>query len=793
MRVAIISDIHANLQALQAVLLDIKQNNIDSIVCLGDIVGYGPRPKQVLEEVTCRTENIILGNHDAVIGNRLNPNEFNENAHEAIDWTRNCLGDDSAKFFGKVPTTLQFDDILCVHAEAAEPENWNYITTPESALPSFLTSDASLIFMGHTHLPGIFSFDPATQQVTQTPPQDSFFNPHQRHLINVGSVGDPRDGDINACYTILDMESRHVSFRRTPFDYEAFRADQLSTGLKHKSWFLKLIDSQAQDIAPMGDMTARPTSLVTGHINRRIPSISLSPLVNTPTKLASAEKSQNRLAFFGVAAIVICFIGLVMIIGSNSDESEPDKKTAVVAPKKVQKNTTPSKQFTPPLRPTKPVLSNTPNPSGPPVIANNSDTSEKPPTPTITGSITAPDRDKTPPVKDFNRSLERSEVIKQLAQAFFAKDLEKAKGLTKRISPDDNDLKSLAEKLISADKTILDSFRPSIGKNLKISLSNRREPLEVRIEKVSNTAISCSRKGNSIDFTLEKLSLKYRVDLLSQDEKSDLLSQDEKSDIRYLYGGIEAAHSGDHVKSHKSLSHINDDELRPAFKDAFTNYVISSTRQELLNLLAENSIPINEGDLEKTIDAIWSGPKDLEATKSLQEEIKLIREKLDEVKASADPLYLELDNLQKALSKEYEQGLIVKFFGNRKHEGEPVVTDTAREVDANWSKEPAQGIDENEFSTTWTGFIKPRESDTYEFKVELDDEGDITFLHPNEGTYPNKVEFELTLEAGTFYPFKIKHIEWYGEASAKFRWRPKGEGDYTIVPKEVLFRLPLGE
>ena len=124
-------------QHLELFLLDIKQNNIDSIVCLGDIVGYGPRPKQVLEEVTCRTENIILGNHDAVIGNRLNPNEFNDNAHEAIDWTRECLGDDSAKFFGKVPTTLQFDDILCVHAEAAEPENWNYITTPESALPSF--------------------------------------------------------------------------------------------------------------------------------------------------------------------------------------------------------------------------------------------------------------------------------------------------------------------------------------------------------------------------------------------------------------------------------------------------------------------------------------------------------------------------------------------------------------------------------------------------------------------------------------------------------------------------------
>lgn len=774
MRVAIISDIHANLQALQAVLLDIKQNNIDSIVCLGDIVGYGPRPKQVLEEVTCRTENIILGNHDAVIGNRLNPNEFNDNAHEAIDWTRECLGDDSAKFFGKVPTTLQFDDVLCVHAEAAEPENWNYITNPESALPSFLTTDASLIFMGHTHLPGIFSFDPATQQVTQTPPHDTFFNPHQRHLINVGSVGDPRDGDINACYTILDVASQHVSFRRVPFDYEAFRADQLSTGLKHKSWFLKLIDSQAQDIAPMGDMTARPTSLVTGHINRQIPSISLSPLVNTPTKLASAEKSQNRLAFFGVAAIVICFIGLVMIIGSNSDDpSEDSSDTTAVVDKKEKwpKNTPPVNPSSNPARvkPAPTSIVKIPDPA--PVIPEPS-VPEPIPNPTPD-----PDPKITPPVA-------QGEMIDQLAEAFFARDHEKTKTLAEKIDSGDPELKELTKKFIKADKTILESFRPEIGKKTSITFTKNIKR-EVRIEKISETTLTCSTivLGERMikEFTPADFDLRFRI--------ARLASADDP--IRYLYGGIEAAHSDNLPLARASFDRLPP-ELRSALKRALIKDVVADEQAKLFVLLDENNIPAVDGDLEKTIDAIWSGPKDLEATKSLPGEIELIRKKLTEVEASAHPLDSKLARLQKAFSTDYRLGLIAKFFNNPYWKGDPVFTRIDPIVDFDWANEPAEGVNPDQFSTAWTGFIKPLTSGTYEFKVDFDDEIGITFQQSNPiFTKGHQVlKFELPLEAGTFSPFEIKHINWSGDAKAKFHWRLKGEGSYTVVPREVLFHPP---
>lgn len=773
MRVAIISDIHANLQALQAILLDIEQNNIDSIVCLGDIVGYGPRPKQVLEEVTCRTENIILGNHDAVIGNRLNPSEFNDNAHEAIDWTRECLGDDSAKFFAKVPTTLQFDDVLCVHAEAAEPENWNYITNPESALPSFLTTDASLIFMGHTHLPGIFSFDPATKQVTQTQPHDTFFNPHQRHLINVGSVGDPRDGDINACYTILDMESQHVSFRRVPFDYEAFRVDQLSTGLKHKSWFLKLIDSQAQDIAPMGDMTARPTSLVTGHINRQIPSISLSPLVNTPTKLASAEKSQNRLAFFGVAAIVICFIGLVMIIGSNSDDpSEDSSDTPAVADKKKKRpNDTPPVNPSPSptrVKPAPPSIVKIPDPA--PVIAEPS-VPEPIPNPTPD-----PDPKITPPVGE-------DKMIDQLAEAFFAKDYKKTKTLAEKIDSDDPELKELTRKFINANETILESFRPEIGKKTTITFTQNRKK-EVRIEEISEGKLTCKEISGQLrvaEFTPADFDLSFRL--------ARLASTDDP--IYHLYLGIESAHSDNFPLTRASFDKLPL-KLRSALKRALIKDVVADGEAELFALLDENNIPVVDGDLKETIDAIWSGPKDLEATKSLPGKIELLRNKLTEVEASEDPLYLELARLQKAFSTEYRPGLIAEFFNNPDWRGDPVSTRTDLIVDFDWANEPAEGVNPDQFSTTWTGYIKPLKSGTYEFKVEFDDVIEIIFQQPSPNfTEDHQVwKFELPLEAGTFSPFEIKHINWSGEAKAKFHWRLKGEGSYTTVPKEVLFHTP---
>ena len=735
-----------------------------------------PVPKQVLEEVTYRTENIILGNHDAVIGNRLNPDEFNANAHEAIDWTRGCLGDDSAKFFGQVPTTLQFDDVLCVHAEAAEPENWNYITNPETALPSFLSTDSSLIFMGHTHLPGIFSFDPATQQVTQAPARDTLFNPHQRHLINVGSVGDPRDGDVNACYTILDMESRQVSFRRVPFDYEAFRAEQLSTGLKHKSWFLKLIDSQVQEVAPMGDMTARPTSLVTGHINRRFSSVTLSPLVNTPTKLASAEKSQNRLAFFGVAAIIICFIGLAMIIGSGSNETPEDANKATAASEQKKKKP----KVTPPVKPPP-----TPEKSTSPSIAKIPDPVPDPPEPIIPDPDPIPDPSPDPGPKP-TPPVAQGDLIGQLAKAFFSKDLEQTQSLAQQISSDDSELKELTEKFINADKTILESFRSEIGNKISITfLKNIKR--EVRIEKISETNLTCSTiisgKRAVREFTPADFDLRFRIARLAPADDDP---------IRYLYGGIEAAHIGNLPVTKVSFSKLPP-ELRAALNEALIKHIVSAGQVELYALLDEYSIPTVEGDLEKTIDEIWSSPVDLEATKSLPGKIDLIRKKLAAIEGSSHPFDAQLTGLQEAFTMGYRRGLVAEFYENRHHQGKPVVTRIDPTINFKWGEEaPAPEMAKDSFSTTWTGFIRPLETGTYGFRISVDDQGSVEFLKSKsskvEGSYTDS--FQLELEAGVYYSFVFKHIEGWGNADASFSWRPPSEGSYSIIPKEFLFHTP---
>ena len=374
-------------------------------------------------------------------------------------------------------------------------------------------------------------------------------------------------------------------------------------------------------------------------------------------------------------------------------------------------------------------------------------------------------------------------MIDQLAEAFFARDYEKTKTLAEKIGSDDLELKELSRKFIEADKTILESFRHEIGKKTSITFTKNRKK-EVRIEKISEEKLTCkeiSGQRRVAEFTPADFDLSFRL--------ARLASTDDQ--IYHLYEGIEAAHSDDLLRTQTSFDKLPP-ELGSALKRALIKDVVADGEAEVFALLDENNIPAVDGDLEKTIDAIWTGPKDLEATKSLPGKIELIRNKLTEVEASEDPLYLELARLEKAFSTDYRPGLIAKFFNNPYWRGDPVSTRTDLIVDFDWANEPAEGVNPDQFSTTWTGFINPPESGTYEFKVDFDDEISITFQQSNPiFTKEHQVwKFELPLEAGTYSPFEIKLINWSGKAKAKFHWRPKGEGDYTIVPKEVLFRRP---
>ncbi len=231
MRYAIVSDLHANLQAWKVVYEDIQNNNADRIICLGDIIGYGPNPAQVIREVRDKVDAVILGNHDAALCGKLDATLFNEDAQRLLDWTRKQLSEDDLKFLSALPLTLIGDGFLCSHGEFSEPGNFDYAATPEEVLPSWKATESNLLFVGHTHEPSIFVLGNSGIP-RSVEPQDFTIDSGKRYFVNVGSVGQPRDKDPRACYCIYDTETHSIYWRRVAFDVDAYRKALKATGLE---------------------------------------------------------------------------------------------------------------------------------------------------------------------------------------------------------------------------------------------------------------------------------------------------------------------------------------------------------------------------------------------------------------------------------------------------------------------------------------------------------------------------------------------------------------------------------
>ncbi len=246
MRYAIVSDIHANRPAWQAVLDDIAREGVDTICCLGDIVGYGPRPRAVLDSVLEHCENVVMGNHDAVIAGALSSDTFNFAAREAIEWTRERLGPEWREVFARLPLTLYGDGMMLTHAEPSDPGKFRYITKPEQARAALKAAKREVVFFGHTHESGVFTCGKSGKTVNKLPAADLVLEQGRRYLINPGSVGDPRcRSDLRASYCLYDSKTREVRFRRVEFDVEAYRRDFEASGLRHKPYFLRVIDEES--------------------------------------------------------------------------------------------------------------------------------------------------------------------------------------------------------------------------------------------------------------------------------------------------------------------------------------------------------------------------------------------------------------------------------------------------------------------------------------------------------------------------------------------------------------------
>jgi diadenosine tetraphosphatase ApaH/serine/threonine PP2A family protein phosphatase len=204
-KLAIISDIHANLEALQTVLKRLEKEAVDQIVCLGDVVGYGANPEECVDLVRAHCGICVMGNHDAALADVIQLQYFNAYARSAIEWSRKIVSPKSLDYLKSLPMTHVIEDILLVHATPREPAAWNYIHTAEDAIPNFKAMQPSTAcFIGHSHIPARFDSEDKSQMI-----------------VNIGSIGQPRDRDPRAACGIYDTETRHFEQIRESYDVQA--------------------------------------------------------------------------------------------------------------------------------------------------------------------------------------------------------------------------------------------------------------------------------------------------------------------------------------------------------------------------------------------------------------------------------------------------------------------------------------------------------------------------------------------------------------------------------------------
>ncbi|MEP9389759.1 metallophosphoesterase family protein [Mesorhizobium sp. KR9-304] len=234
MRVAILSDIHANREAFDAALEIVRDLGPDEIVLLGDLVGYGPDPVHAIEtaaELVAGGALCILGNHDEAV---VQPGRgMTENARVAAAWTRKQLAPAHLDFLRNLPLSLASEDRLYVHASADRPADWQYMRDLDAAERCLSSSLARTIICGHTHIPAIYYALPGKRPVHFRPHDDipAPLSPLRRHVVVVGSVGQPRDGNPAACFALADTERRTVTMIRTPYDCDRTAGKIAACGL----------------------------------------------------------------------------------------------------------------------------------------------------------------------------------------------------------------------------------------------------------------------------------------------------------------------------------------------------------------------------------------------------------------------------------------------------------------------------------------------------------------------------------------------------------------------------------
>jgi len=229
----IFGDIHGNLEALEAVLADMEEQGVTHPLCLGDLVGYGANPAECVEVVRTLHCPVVRGNHDDIVPSGKAPTSFSEAARISLEYARRHLNPSQMNFLRRLPMTWVEDPITLVHATLDGPESWGYISTRLEAQTCFLYQKTPLCFVGHTHRPCSFALEKEVRplEFRQVDIHPDRAKTGRKFLFNVGSVGQPRDGDWRASYAIYSALDHSVDLRRVNYNIEKASAKILQAGL----------------------------------------------------------------------------------------------------------------------------------------------------------------------------------------------------------------------------------------------------------------------------------------------------------------------------------------------------------------------------------------------------------------------------------------------------------------------------------------------------------------------------------------------------------------------------------
>lgn len=231
MRYVLISDIHGNLEALEATLKYAEQYEPFQLMCLGDLVGYGADPETCIDLVGERANLMLAGNHDLAVAGVVPYDEFNPIARESIIWTQEHLTEEDKELLSNLPLQYIDGDYCFTHASPLNPMRFSYIRTLEDVADVFSHIGQRFCFVGHTHLPVLVKMDEKTSEMEVIRETKVTVDEKSRYFINVGSIGQPRDNNPDSCAVVLDEDERTIEFLRIPYDISSSQEKILSQGL----------------------------------------------------------------------------------------------------------------------------------------------------------------------------------------------------------------------------------------------------------------------------------------------------------------------------------------------------------------------------------------------------------------------------------------------------------------------------------------------------------------------------------------------------------------------------------